>query len=108
VNTVALLTTLVSLANIALAVAIYRQGKLMSQITDFAAKVAADEAHVSTKLDSISAGVAELDAKIKELVAIVAAGSVLTSEEQAALDAVSTASAELAVKADAINTSIPV
>lgn len=77
---------------------------IMSKITDFAAKVQSNDAALNVKLDSIVAGVASLEALITTLEHTVTG---LTQEEQAALDAVSSESDALVVKANAIDTTAP-
>lgn len=77
---------------------------LMSKVTDFAAKVQANDASLNTKLDAISTGIAALDALIRTLQNTVTG---LTPEEQAALDAVVAESDALVTKANAIDTTAP-
>ncbi len=80
------------------------QENLMSKVTDFAAKEQTDIDALNAKLDAIASGVIALEAKITELQNTVTG---LTPEEQAALDAVATASDALVVKANAIDTTAP-
>ncbi len=80
------------------------QEQLMSKVTDFAAKEEADITALDAKLTDIGAGVTELKALI---IAFQNTVTGLTPEEQAALDAVVTASDALVVKANAIDTTAP-
>lgn len=76
----------------------------MSAITDFAAKIEANDATLKAKLEAIATGVQSLDAKITALEGTLVG---LTPEEQAALDQVSSESDALVAQANAINTADP-
>lgn len=78
---------------------------LMSKVTEFAAKEQADIDALNEKLDSIAAGIANLDTLITTLQGTVTG---LSPEEQSALDAVSAARDKLVAKAAAIDTTAPV
>lgn len=78
------------------------QERLMSQFTDLAAKETADFAKVSADLDTIVAGVADLDAKIQ---ALQNSQGQLGPDDQAALDSISAASTALVAKADGVKVS---
>ena len=84
---------------------IHLQGKhLMSKVTDFAAAVQTAFDHVSTDLDTIKAGIANLDALI---VAFQNSPGTLSVEDQAALDKIQAASAALVAKVDTIDVTPP-
>ncbi len=76
----------------------------MSKITDFATAVQAAFDHVSTDLDTIKAGIANLDAMI---VAFQNSPGTLTPEDQGALDKIEAASAALVAKVDTIDVTPP-
>ncbi len=76
----------------------------MSQIMDWAAQEQAALAATSTSLDGVVVGVAALDAMIQ---AFQNSPGVLSPEDQAALDAITSVSGALAAKAAAISTTPP-
>lgn len=78
--------------------------QLMSKVTDFATKEQGDIDALNTKLDAIATGVKDLEALITTLQGTVTG---LTPAEQAALDAVASASDALVTKAAAIDTTAP-
>lgn len=75
---------------------------IMSAITDWAAQEQADLTAISTTLDGIVTGVQNLDTLIQQL-----QSGTLNAADQAALDAVKTASAALVTKSAAISTAPP-
>ena len=75
------------------------QGKLMSQLTDWAAAEQADLTAISNTLDTIVAGVAALDTLITNFQN---SPGTLSPSDQAALDAIQTASKALVTKSAAI------
>jgi hypothetical protein len=77
----------------------------MSKITDWAATEQADLAAVSTTLDGIVAGIANLDTLITNLQN---SPGTLSASDQAALDAIKAASAALVTKSGAIVVTPPV
>ena len=77
----------------------------MSVVTDFAAKVQASFDKVSADLDSITAGIANLDALIT---AFQNSPGTLTPADQTALDGIQAASQALVAKADAVSVVPPV
>ena len=79
--------------------------KLMSNISDEIAAVAANLASVQTTLNNIVSGISALDALITQLETT--AGDSLTPATQAALDAVSNASTALVAQANAVSTEPP-
>lgn len=76
----------------------------MSAITDWAAKEQADLTGISSRLDAITTGVQQLHDMIRQFQN--SPGS-LSASDQAALDAIEKASADLLTKAQAIDTSAP-
>lgn len=76
----------------------------MSAITDWAAKEQADLTAISSTLDSITAGIQALDAKI---VALQSSPGTLSASDQAALDDIEASSSALVAKAAAISTAEP-
>jgi hypothetical protein len=82
--------------------------KTMSAISEFATKANAAFTTVNAALDNIVADEAALAKQISDLQAQIAAGnSVLTPEDQAALDGVVTAGTALAAKVQSIADAIP-
>ena len=71
----------------------------MTALSDFAAKQNAHNIKVSLDLDSLSAGIADLNAKIS---ALQNSSGTITAEDQALLDAVEASGAALETKADAL------
>lgn len=82
---------------------ITKEDIFMSQVTDWAAKEQADLTAISATLDSIVTGIAALDAMITQLQTT----GTLSAADQAALDAIQTASAALVTKSAAISTAPP-
>ncbi len=80
------------------------EDKIMSKITDFAATTQANFTAIQTSLDGITAGIANLDALITQLQN---SPGTLSPADQAALDAIQQASADLVTKAQAISTAPP-
>ena len=76
----------------------------MSVITDWAAKENANLTAISGQLNTITSGVAALDAAI---VAFQNSPGTLSAPDQAALDAIVAQSAALVTAAGAINTAVP-
>jgi hypothetical protein len=84
---------------------IHAQGtKLMSQVTDFAAKVQASFDKVNADLDNITAGIQSLDALIT---AFQNSPGTLSPSDQTALDQIQAASQALVAKADAVSVTPP-
>lgn len=81
-----------------------KQDKIMSQITDWAAKEQADLTAISTTLDSVVTGIAALDQAIQNLQN---SPGTLSTSDQAALDAIEAQSSALVTKAQAISTAPP-
>ena len=79
--------------------------KLMSTVTDWAAKEQVQLDAISATLDGVVAGVAALDAQIK---ALQNSPGTLSPSDQAALDAIETASAALVSKSKGIVVTPPV
>ena len=80
------------------------QKNIMSKITDFATKEQADLAAVSASLDAVVTGITALDELIKNFQN---SPGTLSAEDQAALDGIQTASADLVTKAGGISTTPP-
>jgi hypothetical protein len=80
------------------------ESRIMSAVTDWAAKEQANLDAISGTLDGIVTGIAALDAKI---VALNASPGALSAADQAALDAIQAASAALVTKSAAISTTSP-
>ena len=80
------------------------ENKIMSAITDWAAKEQADLDTISATLDGIVAGVAALDTLITNLQN---SPGTLSAADQAALDAIQAASKTLVTKSGAISTAPP-
>lgn len=78
--------------------------RIMSQITDWAAKEQANLDAVSGTLDGIVKGIADLDAKIT---ALQNSPGTLSAADQAALDSIVAASGALVTKSAAISTAPP-
>lgn len=78
--------------------------RIMSLITDQAAKIQANFDTLNTELDGIATGIAALDTLITGLQN---SPGTLSPEDQAALDAIQAASGALATKAAAIVTAPP-
>ena len=76
----------------------------MSKVTDFAAAVQTAFDKVSADLDTITAGIAALDAAIA---AFQNSPGVLSPADQAALDDIQAKSQALVAKADAVNVTPP-
>ena len=79
--------------------------KLMSQVTDWAAQEQADLTAISATLDGIVTGVAALDTLITNFQN---SPGTLSPSDQAALDAIQSASKAVVAKAAAISTVAPV
>ena len=80
----------------------------MSQITDFKAKVDGQFAAINTALDNVTADEAQLQKKIADLAAQIAAGqSTLTPEDQAALDAVVVEAGQVVARTQAVADAVP-
>ena len=84
---------------------IEREQNIMSQITDWAAKEQADLDAISGALDGIVAGVAALDKLISDFQN---SPGTLSPSDQAALDAIQTASTAVVAKTKAIVVTPPV
>ena len=84
---------------------IQREQKLMSQLTDWAASEQADLAAISTALDTVVTGVSALD---KLITNFQNSPGTLSPSDQAALDAIQSASKAVVAKAAAISTVAPV
>jgi hypothetical protein len=80
------------------------QKEIMSQITDWAATEQADLDAISTTLDGVVTGIAALDALITNLQN---SPGTLSAPDQAALDAIQTASTALKAKSAAIAVTPP-
>jgi predicted transcriptional regulator len=80
------------------------QKRIMSAITDWAAKEQADLSAISATLDGIAAGILNLDQMIQRLQN---SPGPLGPDDQAALDAISGASKNLATKASSISVTPP-
>ena len=76
----------------------------MSQVTDWAAKEQADLTAISTTLDGIVTGIAALDTLITNFQN---SPGTLSPADQAALDAIQTASDALVTKSQAISVAAP-
>ena len=84
---------------------LHAQGnKLMSKVTDFAAAVQTAFDKVNTDLDTIVAGIANLDSLIT---AFQNSPGTLSPEDQSALDGIQSASQALVAKADAVSVTPP-
>jgi hypothetical protein len=82
--------------------------QIMSALTDFAAKANAALAEANTSLDNIVTDEAALAKSIADLQAQIAAGgSVLTPEDQAALDSVASTAAALATRTKGVADAVP-
>ena len=85
---------------------LHEQGhKLMSKVTDFAAAVQAAFDKVNADLDTITAGITNLDNLIT---AFQNSPGTLSAADQAALDGIQAASQALVTKADAVSVVPPV
>jgi uncharacterized phage infection (PIP) family protein YhgE len=83
-------------------------GKVMSKITDFAVAATAALTQANTSLDNIVADEANLSKQIADLQAQIANGSsVLTPEDQAALDAVGVSASALADRTKTAADAVP-
>jgi hypothetical protein len=80
------------------------QTLIMSQITDWAAKEQANLDAISKTLDSVVAGIANLDQMIRNFQN---SQATLSPGDQAALDAIASASSALVTKAEAISVAPP-
>ena len=80
------------------------QTKLMSVISDMAAKEQADFAALTTQLQNIQSGVGNLQTLIKQLQA---SGGVVTAEDQALIDQMEKVSDSVVAAANAITTAVP-